>query len=223
MSKEIKIKGIRKAMAKHMAESWITSPLEGFTVSVDMGAALAFKDELRKQGIPVTMNHIIMKAVQKALSQFPYMNASFDPEREVITLHESVNVGMAIDVGDGLIVGNIKDVQDLDYLQLAGESSKLIENAKSGKLTLDDITGGTFTITNLGMMGIEACFPVINQPELGILGVNEIIKTPVCVADEIVIRPIMKMNLNADHRVIDGAYASKFITMIKKNLENPQA
>lgn len=223
MSKEIKIKGIRRAMAKHMAESWNTSPLEGFTVSVDMGAALDFKDELRKQGVPVTMNHIIMKAVQKALSEFPYMNASFDPEQEVITLHESINVGMAIDVGDGLIVGNIKNVQNLDYLQLVGESGKLIENAKNGKLTLDDITGGTFTITNLGMMGIEECFPVINQPELGILGVNEIIKTPVCVGDEVIVRPIMKMNLNADHRVIDGAYASKFITTVKKHLENPTA
>lgn len=95
----------------------------------------------------------------------------------------------------------------------------MINNAKINKLTLDDITGGTFTITNLGMMGIEECFPVINQPELGILGVNEIINTPVVVNDEIVIKPIMKMNLNADHRVIDGAYASKFITKIKEYLE----
>lgn len=221
MAKEIKVTGIRKAMAKHMSKSWVTSPLEGFTVSVDMTAALAFKDKLREKDIPVTMNHIVIKAVQNALSEYPYLNASFDPEKEIMILHDSVNVGMAIDVGEGLIVGNIKDVQNLDYEGIAIASAALINNAKTNKLTLDDITGGTFTITNLGMMGIEGCFPVINQPELGILGVNEIIKTPVVVDDKIVIRPIMKMNLNADHRVIDGAYASRFITKIKAYLENP--
>lgn len=219
MTQEMKVTGIRRAMAKHMSMSWVTSPLEGFTVSVDMTAALKFKDKLREEEIPVTINHIIIKAVQKALSDYPLMNASFDSEKEIMLLHESINVGMAIAAGDGLIVGNIKNVQNLDYSGIAEASGKLINNAKVNKLTLDDITGGTFTITNLGMMGIEECFPVINQPELGILGVNEIINTPVVVNGEIVIKPIMKMNLNADHRVIDGAYASKFITKIKEYLE----
>lgn len=222
MAQEIKVTGIKKAMAKHMSMSWATSPLEGFTVSVDMTAALAFKDQIKGKGVPVTMNHIIIKAVQIALSEYPHMNASFDSEREIMTLHDSINMGIAIDAGEGLIVGNIKDVQNLDYAGIAEASAALIHNAKTKKLTLDDITGGTFTITNLGMMGIEACFPIINQPELGILGVNKIMKLPVVIDDEIVIRPIMKLNLNADHRVIDGAYASGFITKIKECLENPK-
>lgn len=220
MRQEIKITGIRKAMAKHMSMSWKTSPLEGFTVSVDMTVALKFKEKLKEEGLPVTVNHIIIKAVQKALTDYPYMNASFDSEKEIIIFHESVNMGVAIDTEEGLIVGNVKNVQNLDYAGIAEAASTLINNAKTNKLTLDDITGGTFTITNLGMMGIESCFPIINQPELGILGVNRIIETPVVINDEIVIRPIMKMNLNADHRVIDGAYASKFVTKIKEYLEN---
>lgn len=226
MDKEMKVTGVRKAMAKHMAMSWVTSPLEGFTVKVDMQAAMDLKNELKKDSedndVSITLNHIIIKAVQKALSDFPLMNASFDPEQEVMTIHESINVGMAIDTNDGLIVGNIKNVQRLDYIGVAKAATQLIKNAKSKKLILDDITGGTFTITNLGMLGIEGCFPIINQPELGILGVNKIVNTPVVENGEIVIRPLMTMNLNADHRVIDGAYAAKFIMKIKEYMEDPQ-
>ena len=226
MPNEVKISGVKKAMAANMAKSWITSPLEGFKVHVDMQAAIDFRkkfnEEHQADGVKVTFNHMVMKAVQKALSDYPDMNARYDAETETMTFFENINVGTAVATNRGLIVANVKDVQDMDLLTLAKEATELIGRCQNSKMTYDDITGGTFTITNMGMMGVEGCFPVINMPELGILGVNEIKKTPTVIDDEIVIRPLMEINLNCDHRVLDGAYGASFITAVKNYLENPK-
>lgn len=221
MDKQIKVKGMRKIIAERMSESWNTSPRVVYTVSVDMLNVMQFREEINKksQDIKVSLNHILMSVCANALKEFPYVNSSF--ENETITIHDNINIGLAVALEDGLIVPNLKNVQNKDLATIAKETNKLVKNARNMKISMDDVTGGTFTITNLGMMGIESFSPIINQPEVAILGVNKMVKTPVCVDDEVVVRPIMKLNLVADHRVIDGAYAAMFIGKIKNNLENP--
>ena len=120
---------------------------------------------------------------------------------------------------NGLIVPNIKDVGNKDFKTIAREANDAVSRTRANRIRMDDVTGGTFTITNLGMMGIESFSPIINQPEVAILGVNKIINTPVCVNGEIVVRPMMNLNFVADHRVIDGAYAAKYISRVKELLE----
>ena len=224
MGKQIKARGMRKVIAERMTESWHTSPRVVYTASVDMEAAIDFKNCLKKKygnkGVSISINHILIKVAGQILKEFPEVNASF--RDNVITLHDDINVGLAVDVEGGLVVPNIKRVQDLDYVGIAKKTNELIEKARTMSFELEEIEGGTFTITNLGMLGVESFSPIINQPELAILGVNKVVKTPVCIDDKIVIRPMMNLNFVADHRVIDGAVAAKILSRIKELLENPQ-
>lgn len=221
MDREEKAIGIRKIIAERMTESWHTSPRVVYTLSVDMTNALAFKDRVIEEnpdlGYKYTVTHLLTKVCADAMKDYPYINASFADD--IITIHEDINIGIAVATENGLIVPNVKQIQEKDYLSVGKEADKVVRKAHRNRLTMDDITGGTFTITNLGMMGIETFSPIINQPELAILGVNKIIKTPVCVDDEIVVRPIMKLDLVADHRVIDGAYAAGYLSKVKELLE----
>ena len=220
MDRQEKALGIRKIIAERMSESWHTSPRVVYTLSVDMTAALDLAKKINTEnselGYKYTVTHLLVKVCADAMEEFPYINASY--EDEIITLHEDVNIGVAVATENGLIVPNVKQVQRRDYIETGREAALLVNKAHKSKLTVDDITGGTFTITNLGMMGIETFSPIINQPELAILGVNKIIKTPVCQDDEIVVRPMMKLDLVADHRVIDGAYAAGYLSKIKSIL-----
>ncbi|NLG03544.1 MAG: 2-oxo acid dehydrogenase subunit E2 [Clostridia bacterium] len=224
MGKQIKVKGMRKVIAERMSESWHVSPRVVYTASVNMQAAIDFKDKLKvkyaERGVKITINHVFIKIAGQVLHEYPEMNASF--EDNAIILHDDINVGLAVDVEDGLIVPNIKNVQNLNYPCIAKKTDELIEKARNMAVELDDIEGGTFTITNLGMLGVESFSPIINQPELAILGINKVIKKPVCIDDEIVIRPMMNLNLVADHRVIDGAKAARVLGRFKELLENPQ-
>lgn len=220
MGKQIKVTGMRKIIAERMSESWHVSPRVVYTLSVDMSNALVFikglnesnKDEAHK----VTINHVLMKLCAEAIKEYEYVNSSF--EGETITIHDQINIGLAVAVDNGLIVPNVKDVGNKDIRTIAKEANDIVNRARSNRLTMDDITGGTFTITNLGMMGIESFSPIINQPEVAILGVNKIIKTPVVIGENTVVRPMMNLNFVADHRVIDGAYAAKYINRVKELL-----
>ncbi|MCC2254485.1 2-oxo acid dehydrogenase subunit E2 [Ruminococcus sp. CLA-AA-H200] len=221
MEKRTEVAGMRKIIAERMSESWHVSPRVCYELSVDMtytkDLVKKLNENLDDKSKKVTMNHVLMKVCAQAMSEYEMFNSSFE-DNEIVT-HDSINIGLAVAVDDGLIVPNVKDVLNKDLRQVAVETNDAVARTKNNRITMDDITGGTFTITNLGMMGIESFSPIINQPEAAILGVTKIIDTPVVIDGEIVIRPMMKLDLVADHRMIDGAYAAKFLSRVKDLME----
>ena len=219
----VKVNPLRRSIAANMSASWTTSPRVTYTHPVDVTAMkelrAKLKDGLKEQGIKLTYNHILMKVVARALTEFPDINASFS--NNMLTRHVHVNMGLAVAKGDGLIVPNVKNCEEKSLTQIARETEALIEATRSGKAAMEDMTGGTFTISSLGPYGITHFSPIINQPELAILGVCDMVDTPVVRDGQIVIRPMMNLCLTADHRVIDGVMASKFLKRICELLENP--
>ena len=221
--KPVKVNPLRRSIAANMTNSWHTSPRVTFTYAVDVTALkelrAKLKDGLKEKGIKLTYNHILMKVVAKALTEFPDINASFADN--MLTRHRHVNMGLAVAKGDGLIVPNVKRCEEKSLAQIAQETEALIEATRSGKVGLEDITGATFTISSLGAYGVRNFSPIINQPELAILGVCDMVDTPVVRNGEIVIRPMMNLCLTADHRVVDGVMACKFMQRVVELLENP--
>lgn len=218
-----KVNPLRRSIAANMSNSWHTSPRVTYTHPVDCTNMKALrtllKDRLMEQGIKLTYNHILMKVVSTALTEYPDVNSSFADN--MLTRHRHVNMGLAVAKGDGLIVPNVKRCEEKSLAEVARETEALIEATRSGKISMEDMTGGTFTISSLGPYGITSFSPIINQPELAILGVCDIVDTPVVRDGQIVIRPMMNLSLTADHRVIDGVMASKFLKRICELLENP--
>lgn len=218
----VKVNPLRRSIAANMTNSWHTSPRVTYTFAVDVTSMKALraklKDRLKEQGIKLTYNHILMKVVAKALMEFPDINASFADN--MLTRHKHVNMGLAVAKGDGLIVPNVKNADSKSLAEIAKETEALIEATRSGNIDMKDITGGTFTITSLGPYGVRSFSPIINQPELAILGVCDIVDTPVVCNGEIVIRPMMNLCLTADHRVVDGVMASRFMKRVVELLEN---
>ena len=217
------LSGLRKVISRRMSESWSTSPMVTYNTAVDMTQMKIFKDSLKdtckNAGVKLTYNHIMMKICAKVLIEMPYLNGSLDGDE--LILHDYVNIGLAVSVDNGLLVPNVKNVEGKLLLTIAEETEKLISDARSNRLSPDDMSSGTFTITNVGMYGIESFTPIINQPELAILGIAAIVDTPVAINGEIKIRPMMNLSLTADHRVVDGAEASRFMKRIKEIIENP--
>ena len=218
-----KVNPLRRSIAANMANSWHTSPRVTYTHPVDVTAMkdlrAKLKDGLKEQGIKLTYNHILMKVVAKALTEFPDINSSFADN--MLTHHTHVNMGLAVAKGDGLIVPNVKSADTKSLAEIAKETENLIAATRDGKIAMEDMTGGTFTISSLGPYGITNFSPIINQPELAILGVCDMVDTPVVRDGEIVIRPMMNLCLTADHRVVDGVMASKFLRRVCELLENP--
>ena len=177
------------------------------------------KDAMGNQGLKITYNHILMKVCARVLMEIPDVNGSFSDN--MLTHHRHANVGLAVAKGDGLIVPNVKRCEEKSLTEISREMDALIRKTRNGDVALEDITGGTFTISSLGPYGITSFSPIINQPELAILGVCDIVDTPVVRNGEIVIRPIMNLSLTADHRVIDGVKASRFLQRVAEILENP--
>lgn len=221
--RRIPLSSLRKVIAGRMAESWSISPMVSYNAAVDITRMKALKDSLANEcnlaGVKLTYNHIIIKICAKALQEMPYINGSL--EGDELVLHAHVNIGLAVSVENGLLVPNVKNVELKSLLGIAEETEKLVDSARSNRLMPDDLSFGTFTVTNIGMYGIESFTPIINQPELAILGIAEIVEKPVVIDGEIAVRPIMNLSLTADHRVIDGAEASKFLKRIKDLIENP--
>ena len=221
--KPVKVNPLRRAIASNMVTSWTTSPRVTFTYAVDVTEMKALrarlKEPMKAKGIKLTYNHILIKVVATALVEFPDLNASF--KDNMLTHHKHVNMGLAVAKGDGLIVPNVKSADTKSLAQIAQETETLIEATRDGKIAMEDMTGGTFTISSLGAFGVRNFSPIINQPELAILGVCDMVDTPVVLNGEIVIRPIMNLCLTADHRVVDGVQACKFMQRIVELLENP--
>jgi pyruvate dehydrogenase E2 component (dihydrolipoamide acetyltransferase) len=215
---------MRKVIAQRMVQSAFTAPHVTLTSEVDM---LNVK-ELRNQILPIiqeqtgerlSYTEILMKAVSKALERHPIINASL--QNDLIIYHKKINIGLAVSVPNGLVVPVIENVDQLGLSALTRECKQISKSARAGKLKPDQLSGSTFTISNLGMYAVDSMTPIINQPESAILAVGQIKEKPVGVKGSIQLRPMMTLNLSIDHRIIDGAPAAAFLTELKELLENP--
>ncbi|URN84183.1 2-oxo acid dehydrogenase subunit E2 [Acetobacterium wieringae] len=215
----IPIKGMRKIVAERMKQSLGEMAQANHRITVDMTNSVALREQYKAVGRKVSYNDIVLRCVAKALTEFPMMNSSWTSEG--IVLKKYVNMGMAVAIDQGLIVPVIKNIHLKSLDQISKESSELASKAKENRLQPEDYSGGTFTVSNLGMFDIDGFTAIINPPEAGILAVGKLAKQPVVNGDEIVIRMMMQLSLTFDHRTVDGAPAAQFLKRIKELLENP--
>jgi pyruvate dehydrogenase E2 component (dihydrolipoamide acetyltransferase) len=211
--------GMRKVIADRMVESLRTAAQLTHKMSVDMSEATRLRESLKKADKKVSFNDIISFAVCRALIEHPIMNSELTEDG--ILLKDYVNLGIAVALEDGLIVPVIRDADLMTLGELSAMTYGMADKAKNGKLKPDEYKGGSFTISNLGMFGLDSFTAIINQPESGILAVGVIEKKPVVRNDEITIRPMMELTLSYDHRVADGAPAAEFLAKVKRYLEQP--
>jgi len=223
--KRVPLSAMRKIIAERMTQSAQTIPSVVFNVEVDFTEIIAFRNRIKEQvaisGAKLSFNDILMKICSKALTEHPMANASYDKDSSEYILHSDVNIGLAVAVEGGLLVPNVKSVQNKSLQEIASGTDSLVERSRKGSLSMDDMQGGTFTISNLGMFGMHDFTPIINPPEACILAVNAIEEKPVVRDGEIVIKPISNLGLTADHRILDGADAAKFLARIRELIENP--
>ncbi len=215
----VPMNGMRKAIARNMLNSVQTSPTVTMNLSVDMSAMKAYREQLKSQEIKVSYTDLLVKFVSKALLEYPLVNCSVEDNK--IRYKHYVNMGVAVALDNGLLVPNIPDSDKKSLTEISAEVKELAKQAREGSLPMDRLKGGTFTITNLGMYGVESFTPIINQPEVAILGVTTIEDRAVVRGGEIVIRPMMTLSLTVDHRVIDGSVGASFLQRVKNLLENP--
>ena len=214
------LSSMRRVIAERMSQSWTTVPHVTFTVEVDMTEAVALRKRLADAiGKKVSFTDILARASATALLEFPYVNSSLIDGK--LVLHDDVHIGIAVALDDGLIVPVIRNAATKNVARLGEEIRQLAEKARQGRLGPDEITGGTFTITNLGMYGIDEFTPIINQPESAILGVCRIVERQVVRKGAVEIRPLMNLCLSCDHRIIDGAMAARFLARLRQLIEQP--
>ena len=222
---KVPYEGVRKVIGDRLSESKFTAPHLYFTQKVNMEDVIALRKKVNAaQDKKTSVTDFIARATVIALQKYPEMNSSL--VGDTIIKYKSVNLGIAVASPTGLIVPNIKDSQNLSVVELSKASTPLFEKAREGKLAIDEYSGGTFTISNLGMFGIENFTAIINPPEVGILSISSTKDEPFVVtkedgSKEIQIKPMMNIQLTVDHRIIDGLLAAQFVTEIKKLLENP--
>jgi 2-oxoglutarate dehydrogenase complex dihydrolipoamide succinyltransferase (E2) component len=226
VEERVPLRGVRRKVAEHMVKSRDTAAQVTHVDEVDMTELVQLREKVKasaeKRGVKLTYLPFIIKALIPALKQYPYLNASLDDEKEEIVLKKYYNIGMATDTEQGLVVPVIKGAGQMSITQLAAEIVKLSERARAGQLTLDEIQGSTFTITNVGGIGGVFATPIINYPEVAILGVHKITKRPVVKDNQVVIRDMTYLSVSFDHRVLDGAMAAQFMNVIKHYLEDPK-
>lgn len=216
---KIPMSQMRKIISSRMSDSWRVSPTVTFDIKADVTRLKEIRSQL-KDICKVTFTDLLIKIIATTLLEFPYLNSSIEND-EIITRNYA-NIGVAVALEGGLVVPVVKYANTKGLKQISSEVKELAEKARNDELSQDDMTGGTFTITNLGMYGIESFSPIINQPEVAILGVNTITETPVAVNGQAVIKPLMNLSLTADHRVVDGAVAAQFLAKIKETIEKPE-
>src|SRR5712691_5832880 len=207
VSSTIPLRGMRGRVAERMFQSWNTIPRVTEVMQVDMSATAAFREAMLGQweqqyGLRISLNDMITKAVAMALRRHPRLNATLVDQE--VRLHDSINMGLAVNLDEGLIVPVIINADQKDLGQIARTSRDLAEKARAGRLQLDEISDGTFTITNLGATGIELFTPIINPPQVAILGVGMVQRRPIVVGDALAIRPSVYLSLVFDHRAVDG-------------------
>jgi 2-oxoisovalerate dehydrogenase E2 component (dihydrolipoyl transacylase) len=220
----IKVIGMRRRIAENMAASKRAIPHFTYVDEIDVTALEAMRADLndnRGSRPKLTMLPLLIVAICKSIPQFPMINARYDDEAGVVTRHGSVHLGMATQTDAGLMVPVIRDAQDRNVWQLATEIGRLAEAARTGKAKVEELSGSTLTITSLGPLGGIATTPVINRPEVAIIGPNKIVERPVFQGDEIVRAKLMNLSISCDHRVVDGWDAASYVQALKKYLETP--
>jgi pyruvate dehydrogenase E2 component (dihydrolipoamide acetyltransferase) len=221
----VPLTNMRKTIARRLTASMQQAPHFYLTIDVDMVKAGALRNQINdfaqteKEPIKVSFNDLIIKAVARAITRMPEINVSFDGDKLLFKKH--INIGMAVALEAGLIVPVIHDADQRGVLEIARESRRLVDAARNNKLKPDDLQGGTFSVSNLGMFGIEQFTAVINPPESAILAVGAIVPTPVVVDGQVTVRDRMKLTLSIDHRAIDGATGARYLQELKRLLEEP--
>ena len=222
--KVIPLEGIRQVIADNMLASLQNSAqLTAFT-EVDVTEMVRFRDLVREEyrnddAIKISYNDIIIMATARALVRHPIMNSTLVGED--ILVHDTVHMGIAVSLTDGLIVPKLRHAEKKNLLQIAKESRELAQKARDGILSIEEVTDGTFTITNVSMLGVDGFTPVLNPPETGILGIGRVMEKPAVYDGQITIRHLMTLSLTFDHRVVDGAPAMMFLNTLARYLEQP--
>ncbi len=220
----IKVIGMRRRIADNMAASKRHIPHFTYVEEIDVTAIEAMRADLndnRGAKPKLTLLPMLIVAICKTVPQFPMINARFDDEAGVVTRHGSVHLGMATQTDAGLMVPVIRDAQDRNIWQLAMEISRLAGAARNGTAKSDELSGSTLTVTSLGPLGGIATTPVINRPEVAIIGPNKIVERPMFVGDSIEARKLMNLSISCDHRVVDGWDAASYVQALKKLIETP--
>lgn len=220
--KKVPLSRLRQAVARHMTESKTKTPHFYVSVEINMTQPLKFREELNQlspvsEGISI--NDLIVAASAQTLAKFPSFNASYHDDG--IEMHSEINVGIAVALEDGLITPVLRDANKKSLKAIATESKALSERARKNKLQAGDLGSGTFTVSNLGMFGVDEFSAIINPPEAAILAVGAVTLQPIAVGEEVRIAPMMKVTLSVDHRVVDGAQGGRFLQEFKKLIENP--
>jgi pyruvate/2-oxoglutarate dehydrogenase complex dihydrolipoamide acyltransferase (E2) component len=212
---------MRKAIAEHMVRSVQTAPHATAVVEVDMTPLVRWREANReaaraRHGVDMTYVAFVIQAVVGALKAVPIMNSSWGEDK--IILKRRINVGVAVGLEDGIVVPVIHDADEKSIVGLARAIDDLVQRARTNRLALQDMQGGTFTVNNVGVFGVVTSTPVINQPQAAILAMNAIVKRPVVVDDAIAIRAMMNLGLSFDHRIVDGLTAGRFLERVVQNM-----
>jgi len=222
---EIPLTAMRRTIARRLSQSMQTAPHFYVTSVIDTDKLAALRQQINEYAatdpspVKVSFNDLIVKAVARALVRIPQVNVSFAEDR--ILQKKQVHIGVAVALEQGLIVPVLRNADQRGILDIAREARRLSEAAREGKLRPEDFSGGTFTVSNLGMFDVDSFTAVINPPESAILAVGSITPTPVVVDGQVVVRNRIKVTLSADHRAIDGAMAARFLQEVKRLLEEP--
>ena len=224
VAKVIPLIGIRKTIAKRLADSFRDAPHITLLMTVDMTFAQNMREGLlpiieKKCNVRLSYTDLVLKAAALALRAFPILNSSLINDE--IRVYEDINIGLAVSIPDGLIVPTIPHVDKLDLSQIAIKRAELVKKAQGGTLRHDEIADGTFTLTNLGMYGIDSFSAVINPPQVAILALGSVTERATAHRGQIAIRPVLTMSVSADHRVVDGALVAQFLAKTKELLETP--
>ena len=220
----VKVIGMRRKIAENMAASKRAIPHFTYVDEIDVTALEEMRADLnanRGARPKLTMLPFVIAAICRTLPDFPMLNARYDDEAGVVTRHGRVHMGMATQTDAGLMVPVIRDAQDMNVWQIAAEITRLAEAARTGKAKVEELSGSTITVTSLGPLGGIATTPVINKPEVAIIGPNKIVERPVFHGDEIVRAKLMNLSISCDHRVVDGWDAASYVQALRKLLETP--
>ena len=219
-SYETQNSAMRKAIAKRLSDSKFSAPHYYLNIELEMDNIISFRKQfIQTQNIKISFNDIIAKAVSLSLAKHPKVNSRWYDDK--IIFNEHVHLGVAVAVDDGLIVPVVKFSNSKDLPQINTEIKDFAERAKNKKLSPSEIEGSTFTISNLGMFGIESFTSIINQPNSAILSIGAIVQKPIVKNNEVVVGNTMKLTLACDHRTVDGATGSLFLKTLKEYIENP--
>jgi pyruvate dehydrogenase E2 component (dihydrolipoamide acetyltransferase) len=222
----VPLAGIRAVTARHMHSSHQTTAPVTLTTEVDATAFVGMREQVRRRlakelGFDIGYNDLLIKVVAQALTKFPYMNSRL--EEDTITTLTEIHVALAVDSERGLLVPVIRDADKKTLVDVAQEVRTLVKRARAGSALPDDLSGSTFTITNLGMYEVDCFTPIINLPEVAILGVGRIRERPAVIGGEIGIRNTMWLSMTFDHRIVDGAPAARFLQYLKDLVESPHS